>query len=81
MHVTVDPRLTVFLLDVLILYYGNALHYSHHQGVLIVPNLTSVLYDKNEWETPYKFNPRHFLNEEDKFVRPAAFIPFSTGEE
>lgn len=52
-----------------------------HQGVTIIPNLTSVLFDKNEWETPFTFNPGHFLNEEGKFVKRAAFIPFSAGEE
>lgn len=47
----------------------------------MVPNLTSVLFDKNEWATPFTFNPGHFLNKEGKFVKPAAFIPFSAGEE
>lgn len=51
------------------------------QGVRIIPNLASALFDKNEWETPCTFNPGHFLNEEGKFVKRAAFIPFSAGEE
>ncbi|XP_051802860.1 cytochrome P450 2J6-like isoform X9 [Acanthochromis polyacanthus] len=54
--------------------------YTIPKGILITPNLTSVLFDKNEWETPYTFNPGHFLNEEGKFVKPAAFIPFSAGK-
>uniref|UniRef100_UPI0037E7617D cytochrome P450 2J2-like n=1 Tax=Semicossyphus pulcher TaxID=241346 RepID=UPI0037E7617D len=54
--------------------------YTVPKGVTIIPNLTSVLYDKNEWETPLTFNPRHFLNEEGKFVKKAAFIPFSSGK-
>ncbi|CAJ1060406.1 cytochrome P450 2J2-like [Xyrichtys novacula] len=54
--------------------------YTIPEGVIIIPNLTSVLYDKNEWETPFTFNPGHFRNEEGKFVKPAAFIPFSTGK-
>lgn len=54
---------------------------ANHQGVLIIPNLTSVLFDKNEWETPDTFNPGQFLNKEGKFVKRAAFIPFSTGKE
>ncbi|XP_051802856.1 cytochrome P450 2J6-like isoform X5 [Acanthochromis polyacanthus] len=54
--------------------------YTIPKGVTIIPNLTSVLFDKNEWETPYTFNPGHFLNEEGKFVKPAAFIPFSAGK-
>ncbi|GAA6236430.1 cytochrome P450 2J2-like, partial [Lates japonicus] len=54
--------------------------YTIPKGVTIIPNLTSVLFDKNEWETPYTFNPGHFLNEEGKFVKRAAFIPFSAGK-
>lgn len=59
----------------------NELYNSNHQGVLVIPNLSSVLFDKNEWVTPFTFNPGHFLNEEGKFVKRAAFIPFSAGEE
>uniref|UniRef100_A0A673ALQ9 Cytochrome P450, family 2, subfamily AE, polypeptide 1 n=1 Tax=Sphaeramia orbicularis TaxID=375764 RepID=A0A673ALQ9_9TELE len=56
------------------------LRYTIPKGVIIVPNLTSVLFDKSEWKTPFTFNPGHFLNEEGKFVKPAAFIPFSAGK-
>lgn len=44
-----------------------------------MPNLTSVLFDENEWETPHAFNPEHFLDAEGKFVRRDAFLPFSAG--
>lgn len=44
-----------------------------------MPNLTSVLFDKNEWETPDTFNPEHFLDAEGTFMRRDAFIPFSAG--
>lgn len=54
--------------------------YSFHKGTIVIPNLTSVLYDKNEWETSSTFNPGHFLNQDGKFVKPDAFIPFSAGE-
>ncbi|XP_051802851.1 cytochrome P450 2J6-like isoform X2 [Acanthochromis polyacanthus] len=54
--------------------------YNIPKGFAVIPNLTSVLFDKNEWEMPYTFNPGHFLNEEGKFVKPAAFIPFSAGK-
>ncbi|XP_034002240.1 cytochrome P450 2J6-like [Trematomus bernacchii] len=54
--------------------------YKIPKGVTIIPNLTSVLFDKNEWETPNTFNPGHFLNKEGKFVKRAAFIPFSAGK-
>uniref|UniRef100_A0A673GDZ2 Cytochrome P450, family 2, subfamily N, polypeptide 13 n=1 Tax=Sinocyclocheilus rhinocerous TaxID=307959 RepID=A0A673GDZ2_9TELE len=45
-----------------------------------LPILHSVLFDENEWETPYKFNPGHFLDKEGKFVRRDAFMPFSAGK-
>ncbi|KAM4738448.1 cytochrome P450 2J6-like [Anableps anableps] len=54
--------------------------YTIPKGVLIIPNLASVLFDKKEWETPFSFNPGHFLNAESKFAKKAAFIPFSAGK-
>ncbi|XP_077130966.1 cytochrome P450 2K1-like [Ranitomeya variabilis] len=49
------------------------------KGTEVIPSLTSVLYDKTQWKTPYDFNPNHFLDENGKFVRPDAFMPFSVG--
>lgn len=49
------------------------------QGTAVMPNLTSVLFDKNEWETPNAFNPEHFLDGKGRFVRRDAFLPFSAG--
>uniref|UniRef100_A0A3P8UFE9 Uncharacterized protein n=1 Tax=Amphiprion percula TaxID=161767 RepID=A0A3P8UFE9_AMPPE len=54
--------------------------YTIPKGTTIIPNLTSALFDKHEWETPFTFNPGHFLNEEGKFMKRAAFIPFSAGK-
>uniref|UniRef100_A0A8C5D655 Cytochrome P450 2J6-like n=1 Tax=Gouania willdenowi TaxID=441366 RepID=A0A8C5D655_GOUWI len=54
--------------------------YTIPKGTLIIPNLTSVLFEENEWETPNTFNPGHFLNKEGEFVKRAAFLPFSAGK-
>ncbi|XP_071751795.1 cytochrome P450 2J2-like [Centroberyx gerrardi] len=50
------------------------------KGTSLMPNLTSVLFDKHEWETPDTFNPAHFLDADGKFVRRDAFLPFSAGK-
>ncbi|XP_037544927.1 cytochrome P450 2K1 [Nematolebias whitei] len=49
------------------------------EGTTVVPLLTSVLYDESEWESPYTFNPFHFLNKEGKFIRRDAFMAFNGG--
>ncbi|XP_029905578.1 cytochrome P450 2J2-like [Myripristis murdjan] len=50
------------------------------KGTAISVNLSSVLFDKNEWETPDTFNPEHFLDSEGQFRRREAFLPFSAGK-
>ncbi|CAJ1060173.1 uncharacterized protein LOC121511702 [Xyrichtys novacula] len=50
------------------------------KGTTLKPILTSILFDKTEWETPDSFNPEHLLNSEGKFVRREAFVPFSAGK-
>ncbi|XP_077305194.1 cytochrome P450 2K1-like isoform X1 [Lithobates pipiens] len=49
------------------------------KGTEVIPFLTSVLYDKTQWKTPYEFNPNHFLDANGKFVKRDAFMPFSAG--
>ncbi|KAM3620544.1 uncharacterized protein V6R79_025141 [Siganus canaliculatus] len=50
------------------------------KGTTIMPMLTSVLFDKNEWEAPESFKPERFLNAEGKFVKREALLPFSAEE-
>ncbi|XP_004068239.1 cytochrome P450 2J2 isoform X1 [Oryzias latipes] len=50
------------------------------KGTPITTILSSVLFDKNEWETPHVFNPGHFLDSEGRFLKKEAFLPFSAGK-
>ncbi|XP_056379789.1 cytochrome P450 2D15-like [Hyla sarda] len=49
------------------------------KGTTIITNLSSVLKDQQVWEKPFQFYPKHFLDENGKFVKREAFMPFSAG--
>uniref|UniRef100_A0A8P4G294 Uncharacterized protein n=1 Tax=Dicentrarchus labrax TaxID=13489 RepID=A0A8P4G294_DICLA len=53
--------------------------YSIPKGTLVIPNMKSVLSEEGQWKYPHEFNPENFLNEQGEFVKPEAFMPFSTG--
>jgi len=40
-----------------------------------------ILMDENNWKNADQFNPDRFLDDQGKYgtIKPAAFIPFSTG--
>ncbi|NXN66574.1 CP2J2 protein, partial [Himantopus himantopus] len=49
------------------------------KGTVLLTNLSSVMFDKNEWETPDTFNPGHFLKD-GQFWKRESFVPFSIGK-
>ncbi|KAG5262889.1 hypothetical protein AALO_G00280110 [Alosa alosa] len=53
--------------------------YSIPKGTMIIPFLSSALREEGQWMSPHDFNPENFLNETGEFVKPDAFMPFSTG--
>ncbi|KAL7885461.1 hypothetical protein AOLI_G00057560 [Acnodon oligacanthus] len=54
--------------------------YSIPKGTLIIPNLSSVLSEEDQWKFPHDFNPVNFLNDEGQFEKPEDFMAFSAGK-
>ncbi|XP_016065741.1 PREDICTED: cytochrome P450 2D14 [Miniopterus natalensis] len=49
------------------------------KGTTLITNLSSVLKDETFWKEPFRFQPEHFLDAQGRFVKQAAFMPFSAG--
>nr|KAF6368086.1 cytochrome P450 family 2 subfamily D member 6 [Myotis myotis] len=49
------------------------------KGTTLITNLSSVLKDETAWKEPLRFHPEHFLDAQGRFVKQAAFMPFSAG--
>ncbi|TNN66582.1 Cytochrome P450 2G1 [Liparis tanakae] len=54
--------------------------YTIPKATIIIPLLHSVLRDEKQWETPWSFNPQHFLDQKGNFKKNQAFLPFSAGK-
>ncbi|CAL8363106.1 unnamed protein product [Merluccius merluccius] len=54
--------------------------YDIPQGTIIIPLLHSVLREEQHWDTPWSFNPQHFLDLNGNFKKNPAFLPFSAGK-
>ncbi|XP_035191071.1 cytochrome P450 2J2-like [Oxyura jamaicensis] len=55
------------------------LGYHLPKGTVVMANIDSTLFDPEYWETPYQFNPGHFLDKDGNFVIREAFLAFSAG--
>ncbi|XP_075895311.1 cytochrome P450 2J2-like [Nelusetta ayraudi] len=54
--------------------------YTIPKGSMVLGVLNSVLHDETMWESPHSFYPQHFLDQEGKFRKREAFLPFSAGK-
>ncbi|KAK1877711.1 Cytochrome P450 2G1 [Dissostichus eleginoides] len=54
--------------------------YTIPKDTVIIPLLHSVLKEETHWETPWTFNPKHFLDQNDNFKKNPSFMPFSAGK-
>ncbi|KAK6059723.1 hypothetical protein COOONC_02630 [Cooperia oncophora] len=49
-------------------------------GTLVLPQISTVMYDEKVFPKPYDFDPRRHLSENGTFVRIDEVVPFSMGK-
>lgn len=49
------------------------------RGTMMIPLQWAVHMDSRHWPQPEDFDPTRFLDQEGRFFRPDAFMPFQTG--
>lgn len=54
--------------------------YSIPKGTLVLPQISTVMYDEEVFPRPYDFNPRRHLAADGTFVKIEQVIPFSLGK-
>ncbi|XP_077204265.1 cytochrome P450 2J2-like [Paroedura picta] len=57
----------------------NMLGFFIPKGATVIPDIRSVLFEPEKWETPQKFNPNHFLDKDGRFVEREEFLIFGAG--
>nr|XP_034973341.1 cytochrome P450 2C18-like [Zootoca vivipara] len=50
------------------------------KGTTVIPFLSTIMKSSQYYETPRKFNPGHFLDENGAFKKVDAFLPFGAGK-
>lgn len=46
---------------------------------VVIPNISSAMFDPSAWENPDEFRPERFLDAENKVTMRKEFVPFSIG--